>query len=198
MDDKELKRIIEAILFVSDKPVTLAQIKDIIEESDLELIKQAVYSLKEEYESLNRGLRINEVAGGFRIATDVSLAMWLNRFYKSRFTEKLTKPSLETLSIIAYKQPITRVEIEQIRGVNVDGVIKTLLERELIRIVGRKEVIGRPLLYATTNQFLEYFGLNSLSELPRLAEVGEITLELPEGQNQKDVKDESESLKKAD
>lgn len=198
MDDKELKRIIEAILFVSDKPVTLAEIKEVIEEADLGLIKQAVYSLKEEYESLNRGLRINEVAGGFRIATDASLAIWLNRLYKSRFTEKLTKPSLETLSIIAYKQPITRVEIEQIRGVNVDGVIKTLLERELIRIVGRKETLGRPLLYGTTNQFLEYFGLNSLSELPRLAEVGDIALEVPEPQNQKDVKDESESLKKTD
>lgn len=198
MDDKELKRIIEAILFVSDKPVTLTEIKDVIEEADLELIKQALYSLKEEYESLNKGLRINEVAGGFRIATDASLAMWLNRLYKSRFTEKLTKPSLETLSIIAYKQPITRLEIEQIRGVNVDGVIKTLLERQLIRIVGRKEAIGRPLLYGTTSQFLEYFGLNSLSELPRLAEVGEIALELPETQNQKDVKNESESLKKTD
>lgn len=198
MDDKELKRIIEAILFVSDKPVTLTEIKDVIEEADLELIKQALYSLKEEYESLNKGLRINEVAGGFRIATDASLAMWLNRLYKSRFTEKLTKPSLETLSIIAYKQPITRLEIEQIRGVNVDGVIKTLLERELIRIVGRKEAIGRPLLYGTTSQFLEYFGLNSLSELPRLAEVGEMALELPETQNQKDVKNESESLKKTD
>ncbi|MBM3252902.1 MAG: SMC-Scp complex subunit ScpB [Candidatus Omnitrophica bacterium] len=198
MDEKEVKRIIEAILFVSEKPVALTELKDVIEEVDLEVIKQAIYGLKSEYEALNSGLRINEVAGGFRMATEPSLAIWLNKLYRSRYSEKLTKPSLETLSIIAYKQPITRAEIEQIRGVNIEGVLKTLLERNLIRIVGRKEVVGRPILYGTTNQFLEYFGLNSLSELPRLAELGEINQELLETPNQKEAKDESKEPAKAD
>jgi segregation and condensation protein B len=198
MEGKKLKRIIEAILFVSEKPVMLTELKDVLEEVDIGLIKETLSSLKSEYESLNGGLRINEVAGGFRMATEPSLSIWLNKLYRSRYTDKLTKPSLETLSIIAYKQPITKAEIELIRGVNVDGVINTLLERELIKIVGRKETIGRPILYGTTNQFLEYFGLNSLSELPNLREFENIDLGLLEGQNQKEVKDEPAEPAKTD
>lgn len=198
MEDRELKRIIEAILFVSEKPVMIAELKDVLEDADPGLIKETLSSLKNEYESLNRGLRINEVAGGFRMATEPSLSTWLNKLYKNRYTDKLTKPSLETLSIIAYKQPITKAEIELIRGVNVDGVINTLLERELVKIVGRKEAIGRPILYGTTNQFLEYFGLNSLSELPNLREFESIDLGLLENQNQKEIKDEPEGIKKTD
>lgn len=198
MEDRELKRIIEAILFVSEKPVMIAELKDVLEDADPGLIKETLSSLKNEYESLNKGLRINEVAGGFRMATEPSLSTWLNKLYKNRYTDKLTKPSLETLSIIAYKQPITKAEIELIRGVNVDGVINTLLERELVKIVGRKEAIGRPILYGTTNQFLEYFGLNSLSELPNLREFESIDLGLLENQNQKEIKDEPEGIKKTD
>ncbi len=198
MEDRELKRIIEAILFVSEKPVMIAELKDVLEDADPGLIKETLSSLKNEYESLNRGLRINEVAGGFRMATEPSLSTWLNKLYKNRYTDKLTKPSLETLSIIAYKQPITKAEIELIRGVNVDGVINTQLERELVKIVGRKEAIGRPILYGTTNQFLEYFGLNSLSELPNLREFESIDLGLLENQNQKEIKDEPEGIKKTD
>ncbi|MFH0839120.1 MAG: SMC-Scp complex subunit ScpB [Candidatus Omnitrophota bacterium] len=190
IEQKELKRIIEAILFVSEKPVTLAELKDIVEETDAGLLKQAVDSLRDDYGKCDGGLRISEVAGGFRIATDPSLGIWLHKLYKARHTEKLTKPSLETLSIIAYKQPITRAEIEVIRGVAVEGVINTLLERGLIRIVGRKETVGRPLLYGTTNQFLEYFGLNSLNELPNLSEFEKVALEVLE--SQKDTLEQSE------
>jgi len=205
MEQNELKRIIEAILFVSEKSVTLAELKDVIEVNDPNLITEVINSIREDYETQDRGLRINEVAGGFRMATDPTLAVWLNKLYKSRYTDKLTKPSLETLSIIAYKQPITKAEIEAIRGVNVDGVIKTLLERELIRIAGRRETIGRPILYGTTNQFLEYFGLNAIAELPNLAEFESKASELLEehnnnleqtGQTQQETSDNTQEVAK--
>ena len=166
----ELKGAVEAIIFISEGPTTATEIQDILEGLDLETIKSIIDELKSDYQQRNSGIKLVEVAGGYQMVTSANYANFIKKFYKKKHSEKLTLPSLETLSIIAYKQPVTKVEIESIRGVNVDGVIKNLLEKGLIRIVGKKEVIGRPFVYGTTRNFLEYFGLNSLDELPPVEE----------------------------
>jgi segregation and condensation protein B len=166
----EIKGAIESIIFISEGSIPAAEIQNVLEGLDLETIKNIVEELKNEYSQRNSGIRIVEVAGGYQMVTSPNYAQFIKKFYKLKHAEKLSMPSLETLSIIAYKQPVTKVEIESIRGVNVDGVIKNLLEKSLIRIVGRKEVVGRPFVYGTTRSFLEYFGLNSLDELPDVEE----------------------------
>ncbi len=182
MDREQAKHIIEAMLFVTDKPLFVNEIRGALEDVDSRRIKDVISELSKEYEEANRAFRIKEIAGGFQIVTDPVLAPWLKRLYKTSGPDRLTGPSLETLAIIAYKQPATKPEVEAIRGVNVDGVLKTLIEKNLIRIVGRKETIGRPILYGTTPEFLQYFGLNSLEELPKLEEfnITEKDIELPE------------------
>ncbi len=184
MEQKQLKRIIEALLFASDKPLGIAQIKEVLEGPDISAIKSAAGELKQEYKDSGRSFGIAEIAGGYQIITDPAYAPWLQKLYRKSHTEKLSHPSLETLAIIAYRQPITRLEIEDVRGVNVDGVLKTLLERALVRISGRKQIPGRPFLYGTTKNFLEFFALQSLQELPQLEEFGELALR----RGEKDVK----------
>lgn len=174
LEPKETKSIIESLLFISEKPLLIEQIKEILPELDAPYIRSLVDELRLQYQDDKRGLSIIEVAGGFRMTTSPDVANYIKKFYKSRQRERLTVPSLETLSIIAYKQPVSRLEIESIRGVNVDGVINTLLEKGLVRIAGRKEAVGRPFVYGTTRQFLEYFGLKSLEELPKLEEFSHI------------------------
>lgn len=169
------KSAIEALLFVSEKPLSAEQIKSVLEDLDAGKIKQLLLELKADYETSSRGLRIEEVAGGFQIVTSEDVSYVLKKFYKQRDTQRLSSPALETLAIVAYKQPLTRLDIEAMRGVNVDGVIKSLLEKNLIRIVGRKDIIGRPFVYGTTRQFLEYFGLNSLESLPKVDELFDIS-----------------------
>jgi len=182
MDRREAKNIIEAMLFVSDKPLFVSEIKGVLEEFSAQEIKDIILELAKEYEDTARAFRIKEIAGGYQILTDPMLAPWLKRLYKTSGPDRLSGPGLETLAIIAYKQPVTKAEIELIRGVNVDGVLKTLIEKNLIRITGRKETVGRPILYGTTQEFLQYFGLNSLDELPKLEELNitEHDIELPE------------------
>ena len=166
--DEQLKQVVEALLFVSPKPLSVEQIGSVLEELDPQQIRKCLEELKQDYTAQGHSFVITEVAGGFQMATDPVYAPWLRRLLKKTQGERLSGPSLETLAIIAYKQPVIRQEIESIRGVNVEGVLQTLLEKGLIRIDGRKEVVGRPLLYRTTREFLEYFGLNSLEELPTL------------------------------
>lgn len=160
--------VIEAMLFISDKPLTIEQIKDVVENLDAAGVRQAIIELNTEYEQSNRGIRIIEVAGGFRMITPPELAPFLRKMYKQRRSEKLSRPALETLAIIAYKQPLTKLEIETLRNVNVDGVMSSLLEKGLIRITGRKNAPGRPIVYGTTRLFLEHFGLKSLEDLPKM------------------------------
>jgi segregation and condensation protein B len=167
MSDNNLKAVIEALLFTSDKPLTIEQIRSILDNLDAVQINGVLEELRSEYEASSRGMRLVQIAGGFQMVTPSGLAPFLKRLYKQRHAEKLSRPALETLAIVAYKQPITRLEIESIRNVNIDGVIKTLLDRDLVRIAGRKKAPGRPKVYGTTRQFLEYFGLKSLEELPR-------------------------------
>ena len=170
LDDFNYKSAVEALLFISEKPLLLEQIKTALEGLDTPKIREIILGLKNEYENGSRGLRIEEVAGGFRMVTSPDTALVLKKFYKQRDAQRLSIQALETLAIIAYKQPVTRLDVESLRGVNVDGVVKTLLEKNLIRIAGKKDIIGRPFVYGTTRQFLEYFGLKSLDDLPKLEE----------------------------
>lgn len=178
-EDSNYKSAVEALLFISEKPLLLEQIKTALEGLDTHKIREIILGLKNEYEAGSKGLRIEEVAGGFRMVTSPEAASVLKRFYKQRDSQRLSSQALETLAIIAYKQPLTRLDIESLRGVNVDGVVRTLLEKNLIRIAGKKDIIGRPFVYGTTRQFLEYFGLKSLDDLPKLEEFAK-TMDQPE------------------
>jgi segregation and condensation protein B len=168
MAEDNVKSVIEALLFSSERPLTAEQIRKALDGIGPEQARAAAQQLQQEYESGNRGVRIAEIAGGWQMITAPGFAPFLKKFYKGRQSEKLSKPALETLAIIAYKQPLTRSEIGFLRNVNVDGVMKSLLEKNLVRICGRKKAPGRPHVYGTTRQFLEHFGLKSLQDLPRM------------------------------
>jgi segregation and condensation protein B len=168
MTENNLKAVVEALLFASEKPLSLEEIRKALDNLAPSAVSAAIGELKSEYEQANRGMRIVEIAGGFQMVTASGLAPFLKRLFKARRLERLSKPALETLAIIAYKQPLTRREIEFLRNVNVDGIMKSLLEKDLIRISGRKKTPGRPHVFGTTKQFLEHFGLNSLTELPKM------------------------------
>ncbi len=170
LEKNQIKSAIESLIFISNKPLLIDDIKKIFDNLESPEIRQIIENLKNEYEQRLSGIHIVEIAGGFQMVTSAANATHIKTFYKIKHTEKLSGPSLETLAIIAYKQPVTKVDIEALRGVNVDGVIKNLLEKNLIKIVGRKEVIGRPFVYGSTRLFLDYFGLKSLDELPKIEE----------------------------
>lgn len=178
------KAEIEALLFVSEKPLLIEQIKGVLDDMETDKIRDTLSELKSDYERSGSGLRIVEIAGGFQIVTSSEAAETLKKFYKLRDAQRLSKSALETLAIIAYKQPVTRLDIESLRGVNVDGMIRSLMEKNLIRIAGRKDVIGRPFVYATTKQFLEYFGLASLTDLPKAEELTKGAQSAAQGQEQ--------------
>ncbi len=158
--------IIETLLFITDRPLSLKRIGELAKEKNLSVIESAVNELKENLQSRNSALRIFEIAGGFQMATKPEYASVIRKLFADKMTLKLSKAAHETLSIIAYRQPLTRAEIETIRGVDVIAALETLLEKKLIRVAGRKETIGRPLMYETTPEFLKHFGLKSLDELP--------------------------------
>jgi len=167
-----LKGIVEALLFVSDEAVSIDRFRQVLgQRTKPQVIRDIIENLKSEYSQDDRGFMIIEVANAYQLATRPQYAHWLNKIQRGKKSRYLSKSSLETLSIISYRQPLIRAEIEAIRGVNVDGVLKTLLERNLIKIVGKKEVPGRPLLFGITKRFLEYFGLKSLDELPKLPDI---------------------------
>jgi segregation and condensation protein B len=182
MPEDNLKSALEALLFASEKPLTIEQLRQALDNIEASRIRSVLEELKSEYEQSNRGIRLAEVAGGFQMITSPSFAPFLKKLYKDRHMEKLSKPALETLAIIAYKQPVTKLEIESFRNVNVDGVIKSLLEKNLIRIAGRKKAPGRPFVLGTTRQFLEHFGLKSLEELPKMEEFNSLELKIEPGQ----------------
>ncbi len=171
MISDEAKRIIEALLFASETPLTVEQIHEVLGEGEPAQVRQWLEELRETYRTQQRPFLIESLAGGFQMTSDPQLAPWLRKLYHGARTERLSTAALETLAIVAYRQPITRVEVEQVRGVSVDGVMQTLLEKGLVKILGRKEAPGRPIIYGTTREFLQYFGLNSLGDLPTLGEV---------------------------
>lgn len=165
-----LKGAVEALLFVSEKPVMIEQFKDAIAGSGVVEIKAMLQQLKNDYDNSPRGMSVVEIAGGWQMLSSSGFAEYIREFYKTRHKEKLSRAGLEVLAIIAYKQPVSRTDVEMIRGVNSDGTVMHLLNKGLIKIAGRKEVPGRPYVYATTALFLEYFGLRALEDLPRLEE----------------------------
>src|SRR5688572_1787505 len=168
----EVKAIVEALIFASPEPITPRMLFKLLAEEPKEDVTAAINALKADYDS-RPGLQLVEVAGGYQIVTRPQLHEWVRRLFHERSTQKLTVQALETLAVIAYKQPITALEITEIRGVNTSGVLTTLLERHLIKIVGRKNVVGRPFLYATTKEFLIRFGLKDLNDLPRIEDMAE-------------------------
>lgn len=168
------KAVIEALLFASDAPLSPSRIQEVVGEIEEAEIREAVDALRAEYRAGARAFDIFEIEGGFQLLSRPEFASWVERLFVERRKARLSRPALETLAIIAYKQPIVKAEIEMIRGVSTDGVIRTLLERNLITITGRAEAVGRPLLYGTTREFLNYFGLNDQSDLPKIEELREL------------------------
>jgi len=170
LEQEKLKAIVENILLASDQPVTADDLqKTIMNGTDKATLRSVLEELQAEYRS--RNLQIDEVAEGYQLCTRHEYSDWIRKFLKLDKTAKLSQPSLDTLSIIAYKQPLTKQEVEEVRGVDCGGVIKTLLDKKVIGPAGRKKVPGRPIMYRTTRKFLEYFGLKDLSDLPTLEDL---------------------------
>ena len=178
MNSSGLKNIIESVIFASDESVSTKQIKDILDvfkiESNAKEIETIIDELNKCYEINDNAFEIIKISGGYQFATKKKYAQFIGKLYSEIQKKKLSQSAIETLSIIAYKQPITRSEIEFIRGVNVDYIVNSLLERDLVTIKGRADGPGRPILYGTTNNFLRVLGINSLDDMPRLKEINEI------------------------
>ncbi len=170
----EFQAILEALLFVSVEPLSVTRLAAVMGTVSKGEVEEALHHLGRALDHEGRGVRLVAVAGGYRLVTKQDYAPWVKRLDKAKAAAKLSRSALESLAIIAYKQPLVRGEIEEIRGVETSGVLRTLLERKLVRIVGRKEVPGRPIMYGTTKFFLEHFGLSDLSQLPPLREFKEL------------------------
>jgi segregation and condensation protein B len=182
MEIKEIKKIIEALLFVSDRPLLTREIKNILKDNlpENDNIENILVEMQKEYNDfLDRAFELKFVADGWTFATKPEFSPWIKILLKDRTTLKLSASAMEVLAIIAYKQPITRAEIDSIRGVDSGGVMDTLLDRKLIKVVGKKETLGRPMLYGTTQEFLRHFGLSHLSELPIIENAND-TIKPPE------------------
>lgn len=173
-DRHDMEAAIEAVLFVSSEPVPRTRLLELFEENERDAAAEALEAVLTRYTGVDgRGVMVEDVGGGVRLATRPEMVSWLRRFFDVSGGNKLSMAALETLAIIAYRQPITGPEVQELRGVSPSGVLKTLLERRLVRITGRKEVVGKPFLYGTTREFLVHFGLNSLRDLPPLEEFEE-------------------------
>lgn len=167
---EQIKGIIESLLFIAEKPVSIKMLNTILNISEVHL-KEIIHELMEEYKLKNSGIIIIKIEDSYQMVTNPEYAEWIKIFQKIHTYNKLSEQALETLAIIAYRQPITKAEIERIRGVNSDYAIKSLIEKKLIKIVGKKELPGRPFLYGTTKEFLKLFGISSLNELPELVDL---------------------------
>jgi segregation and condensation protein B len=173
----DLKGIIEALIFISQEPLTIDRIKTVLEDAPPDEVQAAVDELLQDYGSSGRGIQVVRAGGGYLLSTRPDHDRWVRRLLQIERKNKLTSASLETLSAIAYHQPVTQAEVSAIRGVDSTYTLKTLLEKKLIKIVGRKKAPGNPLVYRTSERFLQYFGLNSLDELPSEEEIGKILQE---------------------
>ena len=167
-----LPAVLESLLFAAGAPVPIARLVEVLDGPGRAEVNRVLQQLAERYEREERGIRLVQVAGGWQLRTPAEHAPWVRRFLRER-PPRLSRPMLETLAIVAYRQPCTRLDIEAVRGVDADAVLATLIERRLVRITGRKETPGRPLLYATTREFLEVFGLPDLNALPPLRDLGD-------------------------
>jgi segregation and condensation protein B len=167
----EVKRIVEALLFAVQEPISIRKISEIVEDVEAKEIRDVIQQLREEYDTHDRVFQIEEIANGFQLLSRPEYHEWISKIRKKSGESKLSQQALETLSIIAYKQPIIRAEIEAIRGVQSGQMIRTLIEKSLVKITGRDEVLGRPLLYGTTTKFLDHFGLKSIKDLPKVEDL---------------------------
>lgn len=173
MTGQPLKSVVESLLFISDVPLTIDRLCAILEESERRDVQTAVELLREEYAQDGRGICLAEVAGGYQLRSRPENADYIRRLIRGK-TFKFSRSALETLAMIAYRQPITRAEVEYLRGVDTGGVLKTLLEKKMIRIIGKKDIPGKPLIYGTTREFLEVFNLPDLASLPTLKDIHEL------------------------
>jgi segregation and condensation protein B len=167
----EVKRIVEAVLFAVQEPISARKLSDIVGDTDAKEIQEVIRQLREEYDTHDRVFQIEEIANGFQLLSRPEYHEWISKIRKKSSENKLSQQALETLAIIAYKQPIIRADIEAIRGVQSGQMIRTLVERCLVKITGRDEVLGRPLLYGTTTKFLDHFGLKSTKDLPKVEDM---------------------------
>jgi segregation and condensation protein B len=172
-----LKQIVEAVIFASDIPIPIEQIRGLIEETTPGQVKKVIEDLNLEYIQANRSFHIIHVAGGYQMVTRGNYSQWVKKLFLRRSKSRLTQAALETLSVIAFRQPVSKTDVSAIRGVNCDGVLKTLLERKLVTISGRGDGPGKPLLYKTTNEFLRYFGVNDIADLPKPRELDDLLKE---------------------
>jgi segregation and condensation protein B len=170
MDDFDVKPVLESLFFISDSPIRLEALVEILPESNKEAILEGIRQIQAEYGDRSKGIELAEIAGGYQFRTKPGWAEWVHRLKKAKAV-KLSQAALETLAIVAYRQPVIRPAIEEIRGVDTGSVLHTLLEKGLIKIMGRKDLPGRPIVYGTTKAFLELFSLNSVSDLPKLQEI---------------------------
>lgn len=168
LQTEEAKQIIENLLFITDRPLKPARIAEVVENVNAKRVLEIIQQLAKEYEDTGRSIRILEIGGGYQMCTKPEYGRWVRRLYNEKMTTRLSNAALETLAIIAYKQPVTRAEMEMIRGVDVAAPLDKLLERGLVRVLGKRDTIGRPMVYGTTDEFLRVFGLNKISELPDL------------------------------
>lgn len=202
MNNNNYKSIVEAMLFASDSPLALSRISSIIKDLKPREIKNIIDELNQGYRERNQGFTIREIASGYQMYTLPEYTFWVDQLFDHLKKQKLSQAALETLAIVAYKQPLIRSEIEHIRGVNCEGVLHTLLEKNLVTVVAREKKAGRPLLYGTTKRFLSYFGLRSLEDLPKIQELGSLwsqerkegDLELVERKEDRVEEQRSESL----
>ncbi len=183
MTRSEIRAVLETLLFVAPEPLSVDRMAEIFDGVAGEEVREALIEVRDELDVRDSGLLVVEVAGGWQMVTRPQYAPWVRRLL-SKTPARLSRAGLETLAIVAYRQPITRAEVEQVRGVDCGGALKTLLERRLVRMLGRMDVAGRPIMYGTTQEFLQYFGLKDLSQLPSLKEFqdmadAELPLELP-------------------
>ena len=170
----EVLSIVEALLFVSDGPLSVDKLVQVIEGMDRAAVCQLMEELRVRFNSNGGPVVLREIDGGFQLCTHPKYAPWIKKLCSVRTNSRLSRPALETLAIVAYKQPVTRAEIENVRGVSCAGVLALLLEKRLIRIAGRQDAPGKPLLYRTTTEFVRHFGLRSLKDLPRISELKEL------------------------
>ncbi|MBU4483905.1 SMC-Scp complex subunit ScpB [bacterium] len=180
MEKQQLKPIIEALILVSEEPISINDIMKIFQEEDCvdkSMVKEVLKMIEDDYaQNLDKGIRVREVGGGYQICTKPEMATWIQRLNESK-PMRLSQAAMETLAIVAYRQPVVRADVEDIRGVDSGGVLKTLLERGLVKIVGRRDEAGNPLIYATTPQFMELFDLASMRDLPSLRDFDELQRE---------------------
>jgi segregation and condensation protein B len=186
---EDLKSIVEALILVSDVPLSVEKISSVLQEVEKEHILSVLQELIREYEEKKGGFILQEVAGGYQYRTRADLSVWIKRL-KGGKSALMSPAAMETLAIVAYRQPVVKAEIDKIRGVDAGGPLKKLLDKKMVRIVGRKDVPGKPILYGTTKKFLEVFNLKDLAELPTLQEMKELQDDLPTLQEVKEIQEE--------